>query len=409
MRTVKLVVIGSSGVGKTSLRSQYISGRFTTGYRATIGADFITKTLPHHSNPQETITLQIWDTAGQERFSSLSSAFFRGADAVMLMYDVNEPETLEALTKWWNEFKDRAPLRDEDVAEFCCVVVGNKMDLVPPGEFPAVMEADALRFVEGLCPPEGLGVNGAPASPWQPPPVLDGDLVPESLRSGSIEISDHRTRQHPSTRGHSGVRSRSLLRGGTASSTRTALSIYHTPSSSLFEHYESARTSPTPASRSPSPPQNVRLSPTSGNWIKRKASSSSSTSSTPTITPRNFPLQRARTNSNPLPSISQQQDQADSTPVPDHIDPGSPRSANLERKPRLFFTSAKTGDGVSDVFEYVAKRAVLRWEYQENIEARTMHMQESTSGTVRLGIANSQNGLSGLHLKPSRIRSCCSS
>ena len=41
-------------------RLQYISGRFTTGYRATIGADFITKALPHHSNPQETITLQIW-------------------------------------------------------------------------------------------------------------------------------------------------------------------------------------------------------------------------------------------------------------------------------------------------------------------------------------------------------------
>ena len=83
MRTVKLVVIGSSGVGKTSLRSQvrpqmsskhlvcilnfllrsqlqYISGRFTKGYRATIGADFITKTLPHYNNPQEAITLQIW-------------------------------------------------------------------------------------------------------------------------------------------------------------------------------------------------------------------------------------------------------------------------------------------------------------------------------------------------------------
>ena len=327
----------------------------------------------------------------------------------MLMYDVNEPKTLEALTKWWNEFKDRAPLRDEDVAEFCCVVVGNKMDLVPPGEFPAVMEADALKFVEGLCSPEGLEVDGSFTSSWQPPPILDGDLLPEPLRTGSIEISDHRTRQYPSTRGHSSARSRSLLRGGTASSTRTALSIYHTPSSSLFENYESARSSPTPASRSPSPPQNVPLTPTLGNLVKRKASTSSSSSSTPTITPRNFPLQRARTNSNPLPSISQQQDQANSTPVPDSFDPGSPQLPKPERNPRLFFTSAKTGDGVSDVFEYIAKRVVLRWEYQENIEARTMHMQESTSGTVRLGIANSQNGQSGSHLKPSRIRSCCSS
>ncbi|KAF8995895.1 P-loop containing nucleoside triphosphate hydrolase protein, partial [Cyathus striatus] len=128
MPTIKLVVIGPSGVGKTSLRGQYISGRFSNGYRATIGADFITKTLPHPTKPDESVTLQIWDTAGQERFSSLSTAFFRGADAALLMFDVNSPETLESLRKWWNDFKDQAPLRDEDIPEFCCVVVGNKVD-----------------------------------------------------------------------------------------------------------------------------------------------------------------------------------------------------------------------------------------------------------------------------------------
>ena len=75
MLTVKLVVIGASGVGKTSLRNQvcapksaeiqahgpqYISGRFSTGYRATIGADFIAKTLPHPTQPDQVVTLQIW-------------------------------------------------------------------------------------------------------------------------------------------------------------------------------------------------------------------------------------------------------------------------------------------------------------------------------------------------------------
>ncbi|KZT08835.1 uncharacterized protein LAESUDRAFT_628756, partial [Laetiporus sulphureus 93-53] len=127
-------VIGASGVGKTSLRNQasmhaYVSGRFTTGYRATIGADFITKTLPHYSSQEETVTLQIWDTAGQERFSSLSSAFFRGADAAALMFDVNQPETLHALTKWWADFREKAPVPDDEAEDFCCVVVGNKVDL----------------------------------------------------------------------------------------------------------------------------------------------------------------------------------------------------------------------------------------------------------------------------------------
>jgi Ras-related protein Rab-7A len=76
MPTVKLVVIGASGVGKTSLRGKvnadqifidteaelekYISGRFSNGYRATIGADFISKTLPHPTQAEQTITLQIW-------------------------------------------------------------------------------------------------------------------------------------------------------------------------------------------------------------------------------------------------------------------------------------------------------------------------------------------------------------
>ncbi|KAJ7860142.1 P-loop containing nucleoside triphosphate hydrolase protein, partial [Mycena leptocephala] len=130
MPTFKVVVIGASGVGKTSLRGQYISSRFSTSYRATIGADFITKTLPPPaSSPDaEPVTLQIWDTAGQERFSSLASAFFRGADAAVLMYDVTSPETLYALTKWWSEFKEKAPVAEEDLRGFCVCVVGNKVD-----------------------------------------------------------------------------------------------------------------------------------------------------------------------------------------------------------------------------------------------------------------------------------------
>ena len=322
----------------------------------------------------------------------------------MLMYDVNDPKTLEALGKWWHEFKDRAPLRDEDVAEFCCVVVGNKMDLVPAGEFPEVMEGDAVKFMEGICPDEEPAVNMPLISPWPSPNILDGDLVPAPLRSGSIDISDNRTQQYQIQRGHPRSRSKSFVRGGTVSSMRTGLSIYHTPSSSLFENYESARTSPTPASRSPSPPANVPLSPTLGSWVRRNASSSSST---PTITPTTFARQRARTNSNPLPSISQQQDQADPTRTPDYLN--SPQLPKPERKPKLFLTSAKTGDGVAGVFEYIAKRVVTRWEYQEDLEARTMHMRESTSDTIRLSFPNSQNWNTGSHLKPSRIRSCCSS
>ncbi|KAH6888927.1 P-loop containing nucleoside triphosphate hydrolase protein, partial [Coprinopsis sp. MPI-PUGE-AT-0042] len=126
--TVKLVLVGSSGVGKTSLRGQYISGHFSTGYRATIGTDFISKTVKHPWKEGESVVLQIWDTAGQERFSSLSSAFFRGADAVLLLFDINSPASLHALKKWWSEFCDKCPVEPDEEHDFCCVVVGNKMD-----------------------------------------------------------------------------------------------------------------------------------------------------------------------------------------------------------------------------------------------------------------------------------------
>ncbi|KAF9043401.1 P-loop containing nucleoside triphosphate hydrolase protein, partial [Panaeolus papilionaceus] len=126
MPTIKLVIVGASGVGKTSFRVKYISGRFSTGYRPTIGVDFITKTIQSPDNGD--LVLQIWDTAGQERFSSLSTAFFRGADAVILMYDVNDRSSLYKLRKWWSDFCAHAPVRHEDRAKFCVVVVGNKVD-----------------------------------------------------------------------------------------------------------------------------------------------------------------------------------------------------------------------------------------------------------------------------------------
>ncbi|KAH9959501.1 hypothetical protein BGW80DRAFT_1183555 [Lactifluus volemus] len=82
----------------------------------TIGTYFISKTLPHHSNPDEYLRtthairlLQLHDTAGQGRFSSPSTAYFRGADS-HVRRDVNNPAALHALTRWWSEFRTCVPL-----------------------------------------------------------------------------------------------------------------------------------------------------------------------------------------------------------------------------------------------------------------------------------------------------------
>ena len=84
----KVVVIGDSGVGKTSLIQVFEHNKFNATFKPTIGADFSNKEIILEDR---LVTLQIWDTAGQERFQSLGSAFYRGADCCVLVYDMTNP------------------------------------------------------------------------------------------------------------------------------------------------------------------------------------------------------------------------------------------------------------------------------------------------------------------------------
>ncbi|KAI5622078.1 hypothetical protein C0J50_18462, partial [Silurus asotus] len=111
-------------VGKTSLMNQYVNNKFSNQYKATIGADFLTKEV---MVDDRLVTMQIWDTAGQERFQSLGVAFYRGADCCVLVYDVTSPNTFKTLDSWRDEFLIQASPRDPE--NFPFVVLGNKMDL----------------------------------------------------------------------------------------------------------------------------------------------------------------------------------------------------------------------------------------------------------------------------------------
>ncbi|XP_068647259.1 ras-related protein Rab7-like isoform X1 [Aristolochia californica] len=98
---LKVIILGDSGVGKTSLMNQYVNRKFSNQYKATIGADFLTKEVQFEDR---LFTLQIWDTAGQERFQSLGVAFYRGADCCVLVYDVNVMKSFDNLNNWREEF-----------------------------------------------------------------------------------------------------------------------------------------------------------------------------------------------------------------------------------------------------------------------------------------------------------------
>jgi len=256
------------------------------------------------------------DTAGQERFSSLSSAFFRGADAAILMFDVNDRRTLHALRRWWEEFRDRAPVLEEDAEHFCCVVVGNKVDLVGDGwaDGRGVKEEEAKKFVEGLIPVQREVEIDAE----------DGDVVHDDDDNDELASSQLTERPISIVKPTLPV----LVRHASRSvGTHTALSIYHTPSSSLFDQFYSARASPEPSqSQSRSPPESPSLRP------RMASTSGSSDSSGLTITPALF----AQPHVNGVVNV----------PPP------------RDRGPRLFYTSARTGEGVQAVFEYVAKRVV---------------------------------------------------
>jgi len=91
-KLIKVVLLGDSGVGKTSLMERFVNHRFSQQYKATIGADFLSKDV---TVEDKSVTMQIWDTAGQERYQSLGSAFYRGADACLLVYDVTDLKSFE--------------------------------------------------------------------------------------------------------------------------------------------------------------------------------------------------------------------------------------------------------------------------------------------------------------------------
>ena len=121
---LKIVILGDSGVGKTTLLSQYLNGRVQAKSKPTIGADFSKKEIMIDGT---VVTLQIWDTAGQEKFQSLGYAFYRGADCCALCYDITNAQSFENLEKWRDGFNHNAGPSDPDSFPFVCI--GNKLDL----------------------------------------------------------------------------------------------------------------------------------------------------------------------------------------------------------------------------------------------------------------------------------------
>lgn len=178
--TIKVVLLGNSGVGKTCLRSQFVHHMFTNAYKATIGGDYLTSRVTvaaggsaaaadataarggtlADAGGERLVLLQIWDTAGQERFNSILQAFYRGADVVVLMYDVTDYDSAVALSAWFERFMEHCHVERPGV-----VVVGNKVDK------EAVVRRDEVWLLLGASP------HGGPCVRDYLPPAADDAVL----------------------------------------------------------------------------------------------------------------------------------------------------------------------------------------------------------------------------------------
>lgn len=117
---IKLIIIGDTSVGKTSLVVRYTDGGFEPKtYLSTVGVDFKTKVIEIDGR---SIKVQIWDTAGQERFKNITRAYYRGANGIILVYDVTSRETFDSVKTWFKDIKELSR-GDQPI-----VVLANKSD-----------------------------------------------------------------------------------------------------------------------------------------------------------------------------------------------------------------------------------------------------------------------------------------
>ena len=134
----KIVLIGESGVGKTSIISQFVDQIFEDDLQTSTGGSFSSKTLTFNNG--KTIKLEIWDTAGQERYRALTKIFYKNALAAVLVYDITRKQSFEELKNYWiKQIKESAP------ENIILAIAANKSDLLDREQ---VNEDEARNFAK---------------------------------------------------------------------------------------------------------------------------------------------------------------------------------------------------------------------------------------------------------------------
>ena len=140
IESFKVVLVGESGVGKTSMITQFIDQIFQEDQQSTTGGTFSTKDVI--CDRSKILRFEIWDTAGQEKYRSLTTMFYKDANAAVMVYDVTRAESFEELKNYWaKQIKENSP------EKIILVIAANKSDLI---EQEQVDEGEARNFAKEL-------------------------------------------------------------------------------------------------------------------------------------------------------------------------------------------------------------------------------------------------------------------
>ena len=136
----KILTLGDSSVGKSSLILRFIDNKFQFDYLATMGIDYKHKIIELKNGKK--VNLRIFDTAGQERFKSISLNFIKNANGILLLYDITNESTFNSVNKWIESIKEAA---NEKIS---IILVGNKSDLEEEREVKTKQGEDKAKFYE---------------------------------------------------------------------------------------------------------------------------------------------------------------------------------------------------------------------------------------------------------------------